>query len=621
MAQYDTGLGWEAKEDWLANAADAVLGWVGSATSADFPGQPIPVSGPFQPDIVSRNYRICSLDDIITGIVADFYATASMHNTFAVWGADGYIYFLSLAAGCEVYVARVPTTGEIQTISLTDAHPYTGYTIYVGRARFAYAQYRVIYQDPPVNTSINFYSQAAGYLQSNLVVVQHHLTKSNDGFGVFCRASWRTSTGDIRDTIVGLSTDRDYVQMESDTAMSANETGGIQMLGVNWTLYYLIPPAGMTVLWTSMPYVDLHEYRVTSEQLAQTIALPANANIRVPIPPDPYDPGGGGNQPHGGDGEDPDDDDMGTELHGDGDTPTALGTGFCRIYCPSKSQLQALSSYLWSASYDLDQVKRLFTDPMGSILGLSAVPVQLIGTNMPVSLGGLIIEGLTMPMVTQQYHHISMGAVTVEEKYGSYLDYDPYTKFSVVLPFIGIRDVSADDIMGKTVGLEYDIDILSGSCVARLQAGSNCLYQWAGQCAMQLPVNSRNWDSIFSTAVSVAASVGSAAVGGIGGAFASAAISAAGQVTSAKLNIERSGSIAGAASWLGQLTPYLIRTSPVAAIPAGQNRYIGYPAYTTVLLGDLEGYNEVESIHLQGVPATAAELEEIDTLLKGGVEF
>jgi hypothetical protein len=36
-------------------------------------------------------------------------------------------------------------------------------------------------------------------------------------------------------------------------------------------------------------------------------------------------------------------------------------------------------------------------------------------------------------------------------------------------------------------------------------------------------------------------------------------------------------------------------------------------------LGSLSGYTEVDAINLEGIPATAAELQEIEKLLKNGV--
>ena len=54
-------------------------------------------------------------------------------------------------------------------------------------------------------------------------------------------------------------------------------------------------------------------------------------------------------------------------------------------------------------------------------------------------------------------------------------------------------------------------------------------------------------------------------------------------------------------------------------MPGNQNRYQGYPSFVTTVLGGLSGYTEVDSIILEGVPASDTELSEIVSLLQGGV--
>ena len=67
--------------------------------------------------------------------------------------------------------------------------------------------------------------------------------------------------------------------------------------------------------------------------------------------------------------------------------------------------------------------------------------------------------------------------------------------------------------------------------------------------------------------------------------------------------------------------PYLILISPRQALPSKQNEFIGYPSLITVQLTELSGYTEVQSIHLENIPATQEELAEIESLLEGGVIF
>ena len=74
----------------------------------------------------------------------------------------------------------------------------------------------------------------------------------------------------------------------------------------------------------------------------------------------------------------------------------------------------------------------------------------------------------------------------------------------------------------------------------------------------------------------------------------------------------------------GQLaiqTPYLIITRPRQCIPMDQNKFIGYPSYVTMTLSDLTGFNVVSDIHIEGVPATSAELDELESIIKEGAIY
>ena len=62
--------------------------------------------------------------------------------------------------------------------------------------------------------------------------------------------------------------------------------------------------------------------------------------------------------------------------------------------------------------------------------------------------------------------------------------------------------------------------------------------------------------------------------------------------------------------------------SGIFLLQIGHNKYnsfVGYPSNVTKLVGDLNGYTEIDSIHLENVNATENELNEIERLLKMGV--
>lgn len=300
-------------------------------------------------------------------------------------------------------------------------------------------------------------------------------------------------------------------------------------------------------------------------------------------------------------------------------TLSAVDTGFITLFNPSISQLQTLSNYMWSDAFDLDTFKKLFADPMSTILGLSIVPVNVPnGATTEVKVGN-ISTGVQMTKASTQYVEIDCGTLNVNEYWGAYLDYDPYTKAEIYLPYIGTHPLAVDDIMNKPVHVVYHVDILSGACVAYVQCGGSVLYSFIGQCTSSIPVTGNDWTNVINGVLSIAGSIGTmVATGGIS-APSSIANIASTAVNSMKPNVEKSGALSGTGGMLGVQTPYLILTRPKQAIPRQQNKYLGYPSFINSNLGELSGYTEVESIHIENIQATSDELDEIERLLKSGV--
>lgn len=337
----------------------------------------------------------------------------------------------------------------------------------------------------------------------------------------------------------------------------------------------------------------------------------------TPLPnDDPYAPSGGA-WTGGGSGDfDNTTDDV--EIPGL-PTLTASSTGFITLYNPTVGQLQSLCNYMWSGAFDIDTFRKIFADPMQCILGLSIVPVDVpSGGSSEVKVGN-ISTGISLTKASSQYVEISCGTISVTEYSGSYLDYEPYTKAELFLPFVGIHAISIDDIMNKTLGVTYHVDILSGACVAYVTVNGSVLYSFIGQCASSIPITGNDWTNVINGVLNISGAVGSMiATGGMSAPFAVGSIAST-AVNNMKPSIEKSGSLSGAGGMLGVKTPYLILTRPRLAIPENQNRFLGYPSYISVRLGTISGYTEVDSIHLENIPATGAELSEIETILKSGV--
>lgn len=333
--------------------------------------------------------------------------------------------------------------------------------------------------------------------------------------------------------------------------------------------------------------------------------------IGGPNPPQDDDP----SEPGGGDGDyDPTSDPI--DFPG---LPTggALSSGAIKAFLVNEVTMSAVFNKLWNTSiFDISNWQKLLEAPLDSLIELECIPVTpTLGSNANIKFGNFDTE-VAAPVITNQYLTIDCGSIQVKRFWGSALDYEPYTKVEIFLPFIGIKGLHTDDVMNSTVHVKYNIDILTGTLTAQIKCGPSVLYKYEGNCKATVPVTSRVMDALRTFLMGNAAIALASTPAGV----ATATITAAVNVAMSKTHVTRSGDISGATGLLDDFVPYIIIHRPVQSLPQGFKSQKGYPSNISGLLSSLSGYTEVEYIHLTGISgATDTELAEIEELLKSGV--
>lgn len=220
---------------------------------------------------------------------------------------------------------------------------------------------------------------------------------------------------------------------------------------------------------------------------------------------------------------------------------SAVNCGFVSLFKPTERQLKDLGAYLWTHVDDIiDNLKKWFSNPMDTFIAFNIFPCNPeTGTPRNIQLG-VFDTNISMSPVTSQWFTHDCGVVNIREYWGSALDYSPNTKVSCMLPFIGNVTLNTDEVMGHTIGIKYNIDLLSGSCVAMITVDGNVYYQYTGECAVAIPLTGSDWSRIYSAVVGA---VGTAITGGVA---AAASGSAAGGATAALAGAQAAESAANA---------------------------------------------------------------------------
>lgn len=301
---------------------------------------------------------------------------------------------------------------------------------------------------------------------------------------------------------------------------------------------------------------------------------------------------------------------------GGGDSPTVVppvgkASSLWSIYNPTLEQVNQFGSWLWSSNF-VEQLKKLFNDPMQAIIGLHKVysPVQTTGQGTIKC--GYLDSGVPSKLVSEQYVTVDCGSVDMQEYFGNVFDYPPYTEISIYLPFIGIRQLDPSDVMRSTIFVKYHIDVLTGACLAEVNvqrdASGGTLYTFSGDAAVRYPVSSGSYMGIVSGLIGVATSIVSGNL-----------LPALGGATRLHTNVDRSGSFTGNSGAMGSKVPYIIISRPQTAMADKFETLSGYPSNTYTPLSACKGFTQVKYCHVENLSATETEKNEIERLLKEGV--
>ena len=369
--------------------------------------------------------------------------------------------------------------------------------------------------------------------------------------------------------------------------------------------------------------------------------LKVSKKYRKPDKNDPND-GGGNSEPGGGGG----DGDIGGDTNPDDGLPTisALDSGLLTAYNPTVADLQSLGRFLWSDGFDVSTFKKLFNDPFDTLLGLSVVPVNPNTSGTKNIMFGNMDSGVSAPVVSNQWVSKDMGSVTLNEVWHGALDYAPSTGVTIYLPFIGMRQLNVNDVMGSSLHLIYKFDVLTGACIAQIyvnhssQGNKNggfswttnqgLVYEFIGQCAENIPLASQDFTNTIRAAiggVSVAAGAAASVATGnpaLGMAALTVGMANSGMQASTP-TVERGGHLSGSASIMGYGQPFLIVERPHQCKPERYYALRGVPSQVyTSKLSKCTGFTQItanNNLHIAG--ASDSELAELQNLLVAGVYF
>jgi len=380
-------------------------------------------------------------------------------------------------------------------------------------------------------------------------------------------------------------------------------------------------------LWTATGKYGINEYSLPSDEQMRAlfIWLQDNGVERETI--SPYDIGTTDN---GGDPNTPTPQDHIT----DSPLPTlsGLNLGVVTLYLPTTEQLQSIASFLWSDNV-LDNFKKYFNNFADNLLNLFVLPFHPSGLlTRTFKVGNMVSEITDVEYTTQRFYDVDMGSINIKKLWDSYLDFSPYTKIEIFLPYLGLHSLDIDEIMcpakmdgtlqrglGSVLSVVYRIDVLTGVIVAKIKINGEIRYQFEGRVGANIPLTGQTYASMVQGIITAGAGlISTVATGGLTAPL-SAAAAVTGTINASKPTVERIGNISGDASMLATDVPYVVVTRPNKPMLEEQEKYTGLPSYKSGTLNSFSGLTICENVHVEGISCTEEERNAIVDWLKNGV--
>lgn len=309
---------------------------------------------------------------------------------------------------------------------------------------------------------------------------------------------------------------------------------------------------------------------------------------------------------------------------------TDIKGGLYTLWHPSADNLQKLGAFLYGGTTQ-GTIASIIGDPINAIIQLTEWAVTPV--DGPVKSPVICNIGATelkMPTIPNQFMQFDCGTIEVPREYHDFRDYEPYTRLSLFLPFVGDVNISTNDcIIPHKIHVIYNIDFLSGVACAEVLIDEDVRYAYQAAMCAAVPVTSSDASRLIASIIGAAVgTVSGGVMGGIVGGTAGsrmasrALIGGVSEVAMSPINgiqTQRTGSISANTGLLGEMKPYVLVTRPISVVADQYKSLLGQPYQLDGSLGSQTGFVKVREVHLDGITATEAEKTEIERLLKEGV--
>ncbi len=317
-------------------------------------------------------------------------------------------------------------------------------------------------------------------------------------------------------------------------------------------------------------------------------------------------------------------------------------TKFNNAYALTSTEVTAFENYLNTPTWG-DLINSLWrNEPIQNVCSLTIYPFDITNVTPDVMVDSNIYinnsdTGIASKLIS---NGLVLARVNICNKqiipyFNNFLDYAPYTRIEVFIPFLGIIELSTSEFMGKVLRIDYVFDFNSGMASVYIMADEVIKITKMAQVGQQIPIGSSNQRTMFQSllqgigglGISAAASfvmprrTFSAQMGHIGGMAIDDVKSTVNTISNMQMETTVRGDLTNAfLSYYAPNNVYIIYTRPTIQEPSTYKSLIGKPSLMSKKLNQCFGFTQINSIHLENFDsALTEELTEIENLLTQGI--
>lgn len=313
------------------------------------------------------------------------------------------------------------------------------------------------------------------------------------------------------------------------------------------------------------------------------------------------------------------------------------------MYSLTRTNFNALISVINSSTF-FEDLSLLFADPREAIINARLYPFDMTyftssgGAGENVTFAGGFDSGIRgFKIKDTTFSPVLLGYTSIPRVFNNFMDFEPYRKMSLYLPYYGYVDLNMVEIVGLDIYIYGVPDFTTGeftyfiSRSARPLEGVEKILLNSYTCKMSadISINFTNFNENlinFSTQI-----IGSAVTSGI-------ALASKSKLGLAVVAGQAGNIITSLPDTMGQRlekhtassnTSFLYQPHEIHILeehispveyPTKYSNIFGKPCYKTYRLYDLKGFTQVENCQLKGFEnAVLEEINEIENLLKNGI--